>query len=128
MGGGAAMRAAAKVAGTSILNGGLRGIVPDHPVSAAARKVARPVSVFTSSSPSSSMDTLKTSAASSGGIDQGAVKVACWDIDEWEFAGGEEDSLAVSSEGLPRLVFGGTPSIEEAKEATSELKDVLEKY
>lgn len=123
------MRAAAKVAGTSILNGGLRGIVPDHPVSAAARKVARPVSVFTSSSSSSSStDTLKTSAASSGGIDQGAVKVACWDIDEWEFAGGEEDLLAVSSEELPRLVFGGTPSIEEAKEATSELKDVLEKY
>uniref|UniRef100_A0A2P2K2S6 Uncharacterized protein LOC105142358 isoform X3 n=1 Tax=Rhizophora mucronata TaxID=61149 RepID=A0A2P2K2S6_RHIMU len=39
-----------------------------------------------------------------------------------EFAGVEEERM------VPRLVFGGAPSLQEAKDATNELKDALDKY
>lgn len=120
------MRAAAKVAGFGVLNGGLRGIVPDHPVTTATRRIARPVTGFAASSSPASSDNVKVAAAAAS-IDQ----KPCWELDDWEFAGGgEEDSfLASSGEAtLTRIVFGGAPSLEEAREATFELNSALEKY
>ena len=38
----------------------------------------------------------------------------------------DNDLVMEAGEPLPRLVFGGAPSFEEAKEATAELKEVLD--
>ncbi|CDP05826.1 unnamed protein product [Coffea canephora] len=121
MGGGGAMRAAAKVAGFGVLNGGLRGIVPDHPASTAMRKVLRPVTGLASPS---APENVKEAAVA---IDVSPVQKPCWEFDDWELAGGEEDLFGGSGVSTPRLVFGGAPSIAEAKEATYELKEALEK-
>ncbi|WP_336506546.1 hypothetical protein, partial [Klebsiella pneumoniae] len=77
----AAMRAAAKVAGTGVINHGFRGFpaVPtaEHPFTSTARKATRPVTSICSSS--------DTSIAASV-----LVQKPCWEIDDWEFAGGED--------------------------------------
>uniref|UniRef100_A0A5B6YXP2 Uncharacterized protein n=1 Tax=Davidia involucrata TaxID=16924 RepID=A0A5B6YXP2_DAVIN len=128
MGGGGAMRAAAKVAGIGVVSGGLRGVPAvspaEHPFSAAARKATRPVSVFASSTEDVNSNVLIASQNNS--IDA-TVQRPSWEINDWEFAGGEEDLFIESGEPMPRLVFGGLPTLQEAKDATSELKDVLEK-
>ncbi|KAH0460450.1 hypothetical protein IEQ34_011113 [Dendrobium chrysotoxum] len=49
-----------------------------------------------------------------------------WEFDEWELAGDKEQSLS-ADDVAPRLVFGPVPTLEEAKEATADLKDALEK-
>lgn len=36
--------------------------------------------------------------------------------------------IGFSGELIPRIVFGAVPTIEEAREATSQLKDALDKY
>ncbi|XP_073008521.1 uncharacterized protein [Typha latifolia] len=58
-----------------------------------------------------------------------ASQCPSWEVDDWEFAGWEEEEegsfdLMTSA---PRLVFGPVPTLEEAKEATSDLKDALDK-
>ncbi|KAK9268636.1 hypothetical protein L1049_000393 [Liquidambar formosana] len=120
MGGGGIMRAAGKVAGIGVINGGLRGVPAvspaEHPVSAAARKASRPVSALASSS-----------KEGQAGEVVAPVQRPSWEIDEWEFAGGEEELVLDSGESMARVVFGGVPTLEEAKSATSELKDALEK-
>lgn len=45
-----------------------------------------------------------------------------WDLDDWEVADGAE-----VEEAAPRAVLGGVPSIQEAKEATTELKHAIHK-
>ncbi|CAN1239439.1 hypothetical protein LINGRAPRIM_LOCUS2360 [Linum grandiflorum] len=119
MGGGAAMRTAAKVAGFGVVNAGFRGAVSGLPPAAehSVRNASRPVSAVISSS---------SSPASSGA---GAVQRPVWELDQWEFAGGEEEELMLleSAEPKPRLVFGPPPTHQEAKEATSDLKEALEK-
>ncbi|KAG5546356.1 hypothetical protein RHGRI_018513 [Rhododendron griersonianum] len=52
----------------------------------------------------------------------------CWELDNWEFADGEQEVIGRTGEPIPRLVFGGVPTIEEAREATGQLKDALGKY
>ncbi|RDX84012.1 hypothetical protein CR513_34999, partial [Mucuna pruriens] len=47
---------------------------------------------------------------------------ASWDVDDWEVADGGEDVDAV-----PRVVLGGVPTFQEAKEATTELKHAIHK-
>ncbi|KAK1391211.1 HEAT repeat-containing [Heracleum sosnowskyi] len=102
MGGGAAMRAAAKVAG---MNMGLRGVPgAEHPFAAAARKAVSPVKAF--------FNTNQTRAY--------------WDdsnIEEWELAGGEEELMTEEA----RLVFGGAPTLKEAQDATFQLKEAVNK-
>ncbi|CAN1347461.1 hypothetical protein LINPERPRIM_LOCUS41114 [Linum perenne] len=89
MGGGAAMRTAAKVAGIGVVNSGFRGAVSGlQPAEHSVRNASRPVSAVISSSSSTSSGT-------------GVVQRPVWELDEWELA--------------------------EAKEATSELKEALEK-
>ncbi|XP_058208462.1 uncharacterized protein LOC131321597 [Rhododendron vialii] len=124
MGGGGAMRAAAKVAGIRVASGARRG----------AGEGARPASAIVSSSSTSSEEVksgggvLTASLETNNAIDAAAtVQRPCWELDDWEFAGGAEDNLKSCGEPMPRLVFGGAPTLQEAKEATEELKDALEK-
>jgi len=111
------MRTAAKVAGIGVVNSGFRGAVSGlQPAEHSVRNASRPVSAVISSSSSTSSGT-------------GVVQRPVWELDEWELAGGEEEELMLleSAEPKPRLVFGPPPTHQEAKEATSELKEALEK-
>ncbi|GAB2277877.1 hypothetical protein Dimus_012579 [Dionaea muscipula] len=118
MGGGGAMRAAAKVAGIGLFNGGIRSAGAEKPVSIAARAaVARP-----------------SSSVAEGGVvafqDQQEAKARKSILDdEWDLAAGEDFCVVAggNSSTAPRLVFGPVPTLEEAKEATSELKEAIDK-
>ncbi|XP_019194077.1 PREDICTED: uncharacterized protein LOC109188043 [Ipomoea nil] len=129
MSGGGAMRAAAvaKAAGITVANSGFRGIASEHPVSSAARKVVRPVSVSGISSSSDHLKSSAVSASQSTAVDGAPVQWPCRELDGWEFAGGDEEEMVAAGEPLPRLIFGGAPSLQEAKEATFDLKDALHK-
>ncbi|KAL2943923.1 Photosystem I assembly protein Ycf3 [Bienertia sinuspersici] len=111
MGGGGAMRAAAKVAGIGVINSGIRssGSI-ESPVNVAVRPALSGLS-------------------STGLTVENPVQKPVWEIDDWEFAGSENDEFVVdkNNSAKPRLVFGPVPTIEETKEATIELKDALDK-
>lgn len=114
------MRTAAKVAGVGVVNAaGLRGASGMHtveqPMGAAARKAAV--------APMSSV--IVSSKVGDAAV---AVPRASWELDDWEFAGFEEEVTVGAGEPLSRVVFGGVPSLQEAKEATAELKDALDQY
>ncbi|ESR65363.1 hypothetical protein CICLE_v10008955mg [Citrus x clementina] len=113
MGGGAAMRAAGKVAGIGVFNGGFRGgLSSATPTAQSLRNVQRPVAA-----------TISSGKVSGGDVAE--AHKATWEmVDDWEFAGGVDD---LPAEPMPRVVFGGAPSLEETKEATAELKDALDK-
>ncbi|EEF31461.1 conserved hypothetical protein [Ricinus communis] len=119
MGGGAAMRAAGKVAGIAAVNSGIRGGLSSvsSPAEQSVRNAKRPVSAIISSSSAQQNKVQKE------GFQGPAFEVS----DDWEIAGFEESEELQLIEPLPRLVFGGPPSLEEAKAATSEVKDALEK-
>ncbi|XP_065862224.1 uncharacterized protein [Euphorbia lathyris] len=119
MGGGAAMRSAAKVAGVGVVNNGIRGGFSSFtpPAEQSVRSASRPASAFLSSSQN----------GKAGVVDIEGVQRPAWELDDWEFAGLEEEHLLESREPMPRVVFGPVPSLQEAKEATSDLKDALEK-
>lgn len=117
------MRSVAKVAGCGIF-GGFRQL-PSLPVSelaasTGARKCppAVPAIVSAADTVSSASTCIDASAA---------VKNPFLNIDDWELAGCDEGELFDSAFPPSRLVFGGVPTIEEAREATSDLKDALEK-
>lgn len=61
------------------------------------------------------------------------VQWPAWEIVDWEFAGEQEAATAtavVSDRMLdqtPRLVFGPAPTLEEAEEATADLKEAIDK-
>ncbi|KAL9668441.1 hypothetical protein QQ045_002823 [Rhodiola kirilowii] len=115
--GGGVMRAAAKVTGAGIVaGGGLRGVSfpVEHQVFSASRKSHAPIKSVVQSCEGSSVTE--------------SVQRPSWELDEWEFAGVEEDLSVESGQLLPRGVFGGAPTKEEAQVATLELKDALEKY
>ncbi|KAJ4967006.1 hypothetical protein NE237_018855 [Protea cynaroides] len=64
--------------------------------------------------------------SSQNGKIEASVQRSLWEIDGLEFAGDEDDLLLDYMSLMPRFVFGGDPTLEEAKEATSELKDALD--
>ncbi|GAV87770.1 hypothetical protein CFOL_v3_31196, partial [Cephalotus follicularis] len=119
MGGGAAMRAAAKVAGIGLVNSGMRGGVPSMPsAEQSVRNVSRPFPAMISSSSSKN--------GGFGADVAAATEKPSWDmVDDWEFADVDQESVSV--EPMARLVFGGAPSLDEAKSATFDLKDFLDK-
>ncbi|KAK6785528.1 hypothetical protein RDI58_018983 [Solanum bulbocastanum] len=125
MGGGGAFKAAAKVAGAAAANSGFRSVTAEHPVYAAARNVARSVSISGISSTSEDVKSTMLTASHGGSSDVSYVPKMVSDFDDWEMAGGEEEMMVNPGEPLPRLVFGGAPSLQEATEATSDLKDAL---
>ncbi|KAL6553437.1 hypothetical protein OROGR_007279 [Orobanche gracilis] len=107
--GGGTIRAAAKVGGIAAATSGFR-------VSAVARKAS------SACPPATSAENVKVVASN---LEAGVQRP----IDDWVFAGGEEDEVVASAgEPIPRVVFGGAPSLQEAKEATSELTVALEKF
>ncbi|XP_011030912.1 PREDICTED: uncharacterized protein LOC105130206 isoform X2 [Populus euphratica] len=118
MGGGGVMRAAVKVVGTGVANAGIRrgisGGTP--PVEQSMRNASSPVSAIMSSK------------ASGGEVAAGMQRPA-WEVDEWELSGGVEEEMVVdSAEPVARVVFwDAPPSLQEAKAATCELKDALQK-
>ncbi|KAL6538380.1 hypothetical protein OROGR_012368 [Orobanche gracilis] len=106
--GGGTIRAATKVGGIAAATSGFR-------VSSAAWKVS------SACPPVTGAENVKVMASN---LEAGVQRP----IDDWVFAGGEEDEVVSSAgEPIPRVVFGGAPSLQEAKEATSELTVALEK-
>jgi len=115
MGGGAA-----KVAGIGVASSLRGGAGAEVPASLASRKAVRPASTGVLFSSSEQAD---------GSAVEPAFQTAAWGIDDWDFAGDVDDGLIADriDAGKPRVVFGPAPSLQEAKDATSELKDALEK-
>ncbi|KAK7262679.1 hypothetical protein RJT34_30254 [Clitoria ternatea] len=108
MGGGGAMRTAAKIATIGVGKSSLRGSPGSLPTDKSVRNTSRHVSVagVSSSQGAKAAEVAPLHAA------------APWD--DWEFADdGEVD--------MPRVLFGSVPSFDEAKEATSELKEAIDK-
>ncbi|KAL6543214.1 hypothetical protein OROHE_010734 [Orobanche hederae] len=107
--GGGTIRAAAKVGGIAAATSGFR-------VSSAARKASL------ACPPVTGAENVKVVASN---LEAGVQRP----IDDWVFAGGEADEVVASAgEPIPRVIFGGAPSLQEAKEATSELTVALEKF
>lgn len=109
------MRAAAKIAGIGVVNHGLRGgiHVPPPAEQSILRGVKRPVSSIAASQTAEVAPFQKESAET---------------MDDWEFAGGIEEEVVGGGEPIGRIVFGGLPTKEEAKQATDDLKDALESF
>ena len=115
------MRNAMKVAGLGVANGTMRGPPFSSPQSAV--KPTRTASAAMSSS----------SAAKAATADVAAPPhrvSSSWD--DWEFAeeyGSELVMEAGEPMPMPRVVFhGGVPSFDEAKDATTELKQAIDQY
>ncbi|KAB1995538.1 hypothetical protein ES319_D13G168000v1 [Gossypium barbadense] len=126
--GGGAMRAAAKVAGAGIVNTGLRGGVQVAPSSAEYSVMC----VAASGSASSGISVSGGGVSSVADMTASPNQMMSWEmVDDWEFAGGVEEEVptAISGGGepMPRVLFGVAPTLEEAKEAASDLKDALDK-
>ncbi|KAK5772544.1 hypothetical protein PVK06_048833 [Gossypium arboreum] len=122
------MRPAAKVAGAGTVNTGLRGGVQVAP-SSAEYSVMR---VAASRSASSGISVSGGGVSSVSDMTASPNQMMSWEmVDDWEFAGGIEEEVptAISGGGepMPRVLFGGAPTLEEAKEAASDLKDALDK-
>ncbi|KAA0063466.1 uncharacterized protein E5676_scaffold110G00240 [Cucumis melo var. makuwa] len=121
MGGGEFVRAAAKMAGAGAVNTGLRGSSAAPQFGQLLRTASRPSSVFVGSS--SPVPPAKATASAEVDV----VHKPTWEFDDWEFANFEND-MGMDSVGLkPRIVFGAVPSFDEAKEATMEVKEALDK-
>lgn len=119
--GGGVLRTAAKAA----VNGAFRSPIFDE----AGRRIAR--QQVTSFSPA--VDPSHFVPSLSAGHERAevaAVAVAAhwpeFEFNEWELAGGSEDNVE-SVNSAPRLIFGPVPTLEEAEEATKDLKDGMEK-
>lgn len=122
MGGGEFVRAAAKMAGAGAVNAGLRGSSAAPQFGQLLRTASRPSSVFVGSS--SPVPPAKATVSAEVDV----VQKPTWEFDDWEFANFEND-MGMDSVGLkPRIVFGAVPSFDEAKEATMEVKEALDKY
>ncbi|KAI3834115.1 hypothetical protein MKX03_017502 [Papaver bracteatum] len=117
MGGGGVIRAATKVACLGV-NRGFRGALQE--------KSATTTSISTEKTQESN-SVITCLSAENGNIKSScAIESPSWRIDDWEFTDGEEEVLLSESSPIPRVIFGGVPSLEEAEKATSELKEALD--
>lgn len=108
------MRTAAKVVGVGVSHGLRSGVnVPPPAEQSLLRGVKRPVTSVAASQ-------TRVSAPFQRGSQE--------TMDDWEFAGGLEEEVVGGGEPIGRLVFSRIPSLEEAKEATEDLKEALESY
>lgn len=111
------MRVAGKIAG--VVNGSFRGGFPAFPgnITSAALKAntARPITGVISTS-----DTQYDVASST-------VNKPFIEFEDWEVTEGVASSCDVG-EALPRVVFGGAPTLEEARDATFQLRTALDQY
>ncbi|CAN7122290.1 hypothetical protein HID58_005138 [Brassica napus] len=113
-GGGRVMATAAKVAGIGVAKGGFRGglgvpAAANDQFNVRTTSVSKPVSASLSSAfhPSAETDAM-------------VLQRVSWE-DDWEFA--EVETTTTTT--IPRVVFSKPPSLEEAKEATDDLKDAI---
>ncbi|KAJ0267115.1 Uncharacterized protein HA466_0009910 [Hirschfeldia incana] len=116
MGGGRVMATAAKVAGIGVAKGGFRGGLGGVPSAAAGNDQF----IVRNTSSSKPVSASISSAVHPSAEEDAAVvmrKPSVWE-DEWEFAEAETKTI-------PRVVFDKPPSLQEAKEATDDLKDAL---
>lgn len=105
------MATAAKVAGIGVAKGGFRGglgvpAAANDQFNVRSTSASKPVSASLSSAihPSAEADAM-------------VLQRASWE-DDWEFA-------EVETTTIPRVVFSKPPSLQEAKEATDDLKDAI---
>ncbi|XP_038981834.1 uncharacterized protein LOC103723874 isoform X1 [Phoenix dactylifera] len=122
--GGGVMRTAAK----AVVVGGYRTAVD---AAAAARRASSPSTATVAATAPAAEGASLVSILSLENDRTGVpvvpgIQLPAWGIDDWVFAGEEEDLLD-SLHPAPRLVFGPVPTLEEAKAATAELKDAVEK-
>lgn len=112
------IRAAVKANGIGLINSSLRsGVVSEAPISVTTRAVSRPISA------------IAVKSSDSVAIDTPSHETHCLGaIDDWEFAEIVEEIKIPAADPIPKNVFDAPPTIEEAKTATGELKDALEKY
>ncbi|XP_057790718.1 uncharacterized protein LOC131007818 [Salvia miltiorrhiza] len=109
--GGGAMRAAAKMAGFTAASGGILSITAEHYSATRKAASAHPVTA--------ALEEMKLVTNNS----EATLQRPCLELEEWVFPDAEE----AAGERMPRVVFGGVPTLQEAKEATSELSAALEK-
>ncbi|KAL1325423.1 uncharacterized protein LOC107630127 isoform X2 [Arachis ipaensis] len=114
MGGGGAMRTAAKIAGIGFGRTAYRGSPASLPTDRSVRNASVPASTAKLSQEAKSAEVAPLHTAAS------------WELDDWEFAD-EGELVMVAGEPMPRVVFQGVPTFEEAKEATTELKEAIDK-
>ncbi|PHT30073.1 hypothetical protein CQW23_30342 [Capsicum baccatum] len=118
--------------GVTVANSGFRSVIAEHPIYTAACNIIRPVSVSTISLSSEDVKSGIVTEVNGGGrsglSDVSPMQKVVAEFDDWEMAGGEEEMMVSVGETLSRFVFGGAPSLQEATEATSDLKHALEKY
>ncbi|KAF3677679.1 hypothetical protein FXO38_03672 [Capsicum annuum] len=126
------IKAATKVLGVTVANSEFHFITAEHPVYTAARNVVRPVS-FSAISLSSEDEKFGFVTAVNGGggggeglSDVSPMQKVVAEFNDWEMVGGEEEMMVSVGEPLPRVVFGGAPSLQQATEATADLKHALE--
>ena len=77
-----------------------------------------------------SADMVSSSLEQAGGLTvEPAIQTAAWGVDNWDFADDVDGGLIVDRIGVgnPMVVFGPMPSLPEANDAISELKDALKK-
>ncbi|RID74265.1 hypothetical protein BRARA_B01372 [Brassica rapa] len=111
-GGGRVMATAAKVAGIGVAKGGFRGGLGVPAAAANDQFNVRNTSV---SKPASA--SLSSAIHPSAEADAMVMQRTSWE-DDWEFA-------EVETTTIPRVVFSKPPSLQEAKEATDDLKDAI---
>ncbi|PHT59974.1 hypothetical protein CQW23_02337 [Capsicum baccatum] len=103
----------------------------EHPIYTATRKVICPVSVSAISLSSEDLKSgIVTAVNGEGGealFNVSPMQKLVAEFDDWEMADGEEEIKVSVGEPLSRVVFGGAPSLQEATEATSDLKHALKK-
>ncbi|PHT34109.1 hypothetical protein CQW23_25909 [Capsicum baccatum] len=126
------MKAAAKAVGVTVANSGFHFITVEHPVYTATRNVVRPVSFSTISLSLEDVKSGFVTTVNGGGgeglSDVSSMQKVAAEFNDWEMVGGEEEMMVSVGEPLPRVVFGGAPSLQEATEATADLKHALEKH
>ncbi|KAJ6849319.1 uncharacterized protein M6B38_270020 [Iris pallida] len=125
MGGGAAIRNVGKVAALAAAR---RHSLPPAAAAAAANTVHV---VPAGGEPQNSVSII---ASENERVHPAGTQWPALEFDDWEFAGGREDEEEAALFGFgsdvvdppPRIVFGSVPTMEEAMEATSDLKQALE--
>ncbi|GER53351.1 hypothetical protein STAS_30862 [Striga asiatica] len=109
--GGGAMRAAAKLAGIKVGNGGVRSIKTEqHSVFSSTRRTASP---------------LPPAAVAEDGKQLASQPHGAAEMNDWVFPSGEEAAFT-DGDLTPKAVRYGLPTFEEAKEATTELALALD--
>ncbi|XP_028800707.1 uncharacterized protein LOC114755966 [Neltuma alba] len=115
MGGGGAMRTAMKVAGLGAANASLRGVSMTPVAEQSVMKASRPTSAGVSS---------QGVKAATAEVAAPVHTAASWEADDWEFA--DSELVMEAGEPMPRVVFNAVPSFQEAKAATTELKEAVD--